>query len=87
LEALGEKMKEVVILLQNIKADFQTEIDHKINEYCSSKREKVQNFILEKNLTEDFIIESCQDSKRKKSKEFIEKYFFQKENTIQNESQ
>ena len=57
MEALGEKMKEVVILLQNIKADFQTEIDHKINEYCSSKREKVQNFILEKKLTEDFIIE------------------------------
>ena len=57
LEALGEKMREVVILLQNIKTDFQTEIDRKINEYCSSKREKVENFILGKKLTEDSIIE------------------------------
>ena len=57
LEALGEKMREVVILLQIIKTNFQAEIDRKINEYCSSKRGKVEHFILEKKLTEDSIIE------------------------------
>ncbi len=50
-------MKEVVILLGNIKTDFKTEIDHQIKDYCSSQREKVRNFIIDKKLTEESIIE------------------------------
>ena len=57
MEALGEKMKEVVILLGNIKEDFKTEIDHKIKDYCSGKREKIRYFIIEKRLTEESLIE------------------------------
>ena len=50
-------MKEVVILLGNIKEDFKTEIDHKIKDYCSGKGEKIRHFIIEKRLTEESIIE------------------------------
>ena len=57
MEALEDKMKEVVILLSNIKEDFQNEIDHKIRDYCSGKRGKVRNYILEKKLTEESLIQ------------------------------
>ena len=50
-------MRECVIFLENIKSDFNNEINHKINDYCSGKTEKVRNFLLEKMLTEEFIIE------------------------------
>ena len=50
-------MKEVVILLGNIKIDFKTEIDHQIKDYCSCQREEVRNFIVDKKLTEESIIE------------------------------
>ena len=54
---MGEKMKEVVILLGNVKEDFKTEIDHKIKDYCSGKREKICHFIIEKRLTEESLID------------------------------